>query len=97
MHRDTSELIRKIYEAQKCQSNKGDWVRLVQEDRIQFCISESDEEIAQISKEKFILIVKKRVEAHAIQYLNNLAENHSKSEKIVINEFKKNENPRSKH
>ena len=91
LHRDTSELIRKIYVAQLCHSSKGDWVKLVQEDKIKFKISESDEQISQMSKEKFRQIVKKKIETHAIKYLNTLAENHSKSEKIVNYQFKKRE------
>ena len=43
LHRDKNELIRKIYEAQKCISNKGDWINLVEEDREKFDVSENDE------------------------------------------------------
>ena len=44
-----------------------------------------------MSKEKFRQIVKKKLEIHAIKYLNALAENLSKSEKIVNYQFKKRE------
>ena len=46
VHRDTDELIWKIYEAQKCLSVRGDCTELVEADKAKYGISESDAEIA---------------------------------------------------
>ena len=44
-----------------------------------------------MNKEKFRKNVKKKIETHAIKYLNTLEENHSKSGKFVNYQFKKRE------
>ena len=77
---NSNELIRKICEAQKCISNIGDCINLVEENRDRFDMSKTDE---------FRLIVKKKIQAHELQYLNNLDESNSKSEEIVNHQFKK--------
>ena len=89
LHRDGDELIRKIYEAQKCLSVRGDWTELVEADKAKYGISESDSEIAEMSREKFKSKIQKKIEAHAVRCLNNIAENHSKSEQIVDYDFKR--------
>ena len=89
LHRDGDELIRKIYEAQKCLSVRGDWTELVEAEKAKYGISESDSEIAEMSREKFKSKIQKKIEAHAVRCLNNIAENHSKSEQIVDYDFKR--------
>ena len=89
LHRDTSELIRKIYEMQKLKSCKGDWVLAVEEDKVKFGITESDFEIAAMSREKFKSTIREKIETHVVQSLNNTAEKHSKSEKLLNYEFKR--------
>ena len=51
--RDQSELINRVYSAQKLSTNSGDWVTLLASDKEQFDIQMSDSEIAQISEQKF--------------------------------------------
>jgi hypothetical protein len=46
LHRDTSELIIKEYKIQKCQTVRGDWARIMSEEK--FGISETDEMIAKM-------------------------------------------------
>ena len=58
-------------------------------DKGKFNITESDEDIKKLSKEKFKTLVRKKVEEHAIKYLNDRAKGHSKSEKITNYDFKK--------
>ena len=48
-----------------------------------------DAAIAKISGENFKSIIQKKIDKHAIKYLNNLAQNQSKSEKIVHCNFQK--------
>ena len=86
---DGDELIRQIYQAQKCLSVRGDWTELVEADRAKYGISESDSEISQMSRNKFKSTILKKIEAHAVRSLNNIAENHSKSDYIVNYEFER--------
>ena len=79
LSRDKTELIRRVYETQKISSNVGDWVRLVESDKIELVITVSDEEIQGVSKEMFKTFVKKKVSAKYIQHLNDLKIKHSKS------------------
>ena len=43
----------------------------------------TDEEISEISEEKFISIVTRAVNNEALDYLNNIASGHSKAEDLV--------------
>ena len=89
LHRDTTELISKIYATQKCQSVKGDWALIINEERSKYGITETDENISKMSKTKFKKIVKLKLKTHAIKYLRDLAEPHSKSTGIKNNKFEK--------
>ena len=42
LHRDTDELIVKIYQAQSCHDNHGDWVKIRHAEKINYGILESD-------------------------------------------------------
>ena len=89
LHRDKSELIRKVYDAQMCNVNRGDWVQIMQEERIKYNVLESDESISIMSQEQFRTLVKKRVHSHAVKYLHGLASHHSKSEHLINPKFEK--------
>ena len=65
LHRDETELIRKIYSSQKCDKNRGDWVNLIEEERQKYQIEESDEQIAVMSKECFKTFVNLKIKAYA--------------------------------
>ena len=60
------------------QPNRGDFVKLVNEDKMKLDIFETDQDISEMSKDKFKKIIKEKIEAHAIKYLNNIANTHSK-------------------
>ena len=53
LHRDKRELIVKMYKAQSCDENRGDWVQIIQEERLKYGILETDEEISKMSKNTF--------------------------------------------
>ena len=53
LHRGKEEVINKVYVTQKCQENKGDWSRIVQEEKIKYEILETDETISLLPKQKF--------------------------------------------
>ena len=89
LHRDTEEIIWKIYEAQKVKCNKGDWFEIINIERRDNHVMQTDEEIACMSREKFKTLIDKKVEASAVKYLNKLAEPHSKSDFLVSEKFEK--------
>ena len=43
LHRDTTEIISKIYARQKCQIVNGDWAKTILEERSKYGITETDE------------------------------------------------------
>ena len=87
LHRDTNELIYKIYQAQKLNENRGDWVKILNEERFRYGIVESDEEISQLSKNKFKKVVQEKIQKFANKYLHDLAKTHKKSAKIENKKF----------
>ena len=89
LSRDTNELIRKIYDAQKCNLNKGDWVQIMLDEREKYGLLESDETIAKMSQETYRNHVKKKVYSHAVEYLHDLASPHSKSENLKNENFQR--------
>ena len=52
-------------------------------------ITQTDEQIASMSREQFKNIVDSKVTSHAVKYLNELAEPHSKSDFIVDDKFER--------
>ena len=89
LHRDTVELIQKVYSAQNCEINKGDWAQIIQQERDKYEVTETDEEIAKLSKPKFRKVIKQKIKSHAIKYLKKMSEPHSKSAGIQNNSLKK--------
>ena len=61
LQRDKTELIRRIFEAQKISYSNGDWIKLIEEDKKELDINMTDQEIQNISKEKFKQYVKENV------------------------------------
>ena len=44
LHRDPSELLRKVYEAQKVKSTKYDWYQMIQDEKSKYDVNLTDEE-----------------------------------------------------
>ena len=83
LKRDKKELIRKVYEAQKNDGIESDWSETVRKDKIKFNLEISDDKISRMSKNMFKTIVDKAVGKKAIEFLNNIAESHSKSQQLI--------------
>ena len=85
LHTNSKELIKKVYDTQKLIPTKGDWVETVSKERYELNITESDEEIAKMSKDRFNTIVTKAIERKALKTLNDTANdpNRSKSRNLV--------------
>ena len=63
-------MLRKVYEAQKQESKKGDFVALTKKDKEEMDIILSDNDIQQLSKRKFKKLVKEKTKIGALRYLN---------------------------
>ena len=57
----------RIYESQKIKPNGGDWVKLVEKDKVVLNIDLTDEEIEEMSKAKFKKIVDSNIENYTLQ------------------------------
>ena len=57
---DKSELIYRVYLAQKLSPVRGDWITLLEKDKDQFGINLSDEDVKIISKQKFKTFIKQK-------------------------------------
>ena len=80
LQRKPSEMIRKIYEAQKTDPSPGDFCLFVQDDLAEVGLDITEREIAIMSKERFHTIIKTKVRSAALEYLKKLQKKHSKME-----------------
>ena len=88
LNRPESEIIRKVYEVQKNIPTKNDWFAVVKENMQDLMINLSDEEISQMSKQKFKKIANSAVEKAAIDHLNKITCSHSKPENLIKTSLK---------
>ena len=87
-HTNPSELIIKVYTAQKLSPVVGDWINLLAVDKEQFGIQISDEEVSKISEEKFKSFVKQKSVELTVQYLERLKKKNSKSLNLDVTDMK---------
>jgi hypothetical protein len=66
---------------QKSSQNKGDWVKIMEEEQGTYDLQVSDAEISNMSRGKFENMVKKKIKTHGL--------NHSKSVAIASQKFEK--------
>ena len=83
LSRDNKELIRRIYNTQKIRNNTGDWVRLVQSDKVELGICLTDKDIQGVSKNMFKNFVKKKATIYHLKKLNDMKQKHSKSKSLI--------------
>ena len=74
-----NELVRRVYDAQKMNSVKGDWTELVEKDLSEFDINMNEKCIEKMSKVEFKSIVKKKVSDNVFAKLKLNPECHSRS------------------
>ena len=87
LKRKESELIHRVYHAQKRQPVKGDWVNLIEDDLDCLSINLKENEIQKMNKNKFKKYVKGKVKSRALKYLNQIKEKHSKVKDIKYNKL----------
>ena len=73
----------------KLKTNRGDWYEIIQTERESLNITLTDEEIEQMSREKYKSIVEKHIQREGLKYLCGLAAPHSKSDFIVSDKLEK--------
>ena len=88
LKRDINEITRRVYEAQKKDTVKGDFVKLVQEDAtlIDYVIDEN--RIRNISKYEHHKEVKSKIRKAAFKHLQQLQQTHSKVRNIKYHSMK---------
>ena len=82
LQKDSTELVRKVYEAQKADPSPGDFCELVSDDCRAIGLNMSNSDIAKLTKQKFKDIVKAKVRNAALQFLNQLKLKHSKMDQL---------------
>ena len=65
---------------QKFQTTRGDWFELAQKTKAILSIDKTDDEIKGMKQETFKSYLEKNIKVAAFQYLQNIAQKHSKSE-----------------
>ena len=80
LHKNESELVKKVFKAQKTFAVKNDWIIQVQNDLKECKINLSEEEILKMSKYSFKKLMKEKIRVIAANYLITQKEKHSKSE-----------------
>ena len=72
LQKDSQELMLKIYFAQKSDPLKGDFYKLVQEDKNLIDLNMEDDDILSMGLEQFRNILKNKVTETCIKYLNKV-------------------------
>ena len=83
MQRDETDLLKRFYQAQALCKTKNDWAELIEHEKKKYEIDLTDDEISRLKKNKFKELVEKAVNKKASEYLNKVAEKHTKSHKLV--------------
>ena len=85
--RDKSELISRVYHAQKRKPVNDDWVLTVQNDLKETRINLTDSEISKMTKKAFKSLVKLRINELVLTKLKQIKMSQSKGKEIVYSEF----------
>ena len=80
-------MIQKIFEAQKIKPSPGDFIELVKNDMEMIGLKTTEEEMRNISKQKFKKLVKTNVMNAAFIYLKDLQQTHSKMKSVLYEKF----------
>jgi hypothetical protein len=83
LNRNDNELLKRFYHTQKLFRSKIDWVELVEQDKEDFGIDISDDEILKMKEGKFKSLVNKSVIQKSLDHLNTVADGHLKSKNLV--------------
>ena len=87
LSKDSDELIKEVYEAQKNDPIKGDFYQLIMEDFNEVGLSLTETEITSMKKEHYQKNVKVKVRQAALRYLKENQQRHSKVRDIKYPKF----------
>ena len=82
LHKNESELVKKVFYSQKKFAVKNDWVLQIQCDLNECKIDLTETEIFEMSKYSFKKLIKEKIRILAADYLINQKEKHSKSNNL---------------
>ena len=88
LKRGENEITRKVYEAQKLNPKKGDFVLMVREDKEMIQLDLSDHQIELMDKSTYQNLVKTKVKNSSFVFLQGLQVQHSKIKDIKYHTFK---------
>ena len=87
LQKEESEMVRRIYEAQKSDPSLGDFFELVRQDCQNIRLNMSDQEISKIPKQRFKNIVKAKISNATFLHLQKKQIGHSKMKKLNYEKF----------
>ena len=76
LQKNETEMVRKVYEAQKTDPSPGDFVELVRKDCENIQLDMSDKDISKLPKQKFRAIIKEKISNSAFKFLENMQQEH---------------------
>ena len=82
LKRNKNELTRRVFEAQKVETTKGDWIELVKQDCETIEEEYNETFFTSMSRNKFKKYVKRKIEKAAFKYLEKIKNKHSKVKHI---------------
>ena len=86
--REDGELTKKVYETQKINPSKGDWIEHLKED-FQFIDENIDEKVAkEMTKLQYKTMIKKKIRQKVFENLKTVQQSHSKVKDIIYSTFK---------
>ena len=87
LSRNETELVKRVYLAQKRKPTKNDWYLTVQKDIQEIELNISEEIIGKMKKDKFKKVLKQKIIDASLKYLNLIKDTHSKVKDIKYLKF----------
>ena len=82
LQKENTELVKRIYEAQKNDTTPGDFCEIVTEDCNDIELNMTENDISKHTKQRFKIVVKSKVRNAAFKYLKENQEKHSKMQNL---------------
>ena len=82
LQQEKEPILSKVFHAQLVNPTKNDWITTIKKDLKQIKVNMEFNEIKEMKKDDFINLIKRKVEANALQDLENIKSKHSKVKMI---------------
>ena len=86
LHLDENELLYKFFLAQSLRPGKNDWVLQIGKDKKDIELDMSDDQVRNLSKNKFKSIINSKINLHVKKYLQNIQARQTKTRHLKISE-----------